>query len=58
MTKTCNLTLSRWHNVAERLSRGYPQDAKSCNTTAGCRSSYDVRNGMFRLMPWERNTGA
>jgi len=25
MTKKCNLTLSRWHKVAERLSREYTE---------------------------------
>ncbi len=34
---------------------GYPQDGKYCNTAAGYRSTYDARQGMFRLLPWERS---
>lgn len=33
---------------------GYPKDGKYCNATAGYRASYDAREGMFRLLPWER----
>ena len=34
---------------------GYPQDGKYCNSAAGYRSTYDARQGMFRLLPWERS---
>jgi hypothetical protein len=35
---------------------GYMQDLKYCSAAAGYRSGYDAREGMFRLLPWERDT--
>ena len=55
MTKKCNLTLSRWHKVAERLSREYPKDDKYCDAAAGYRSAYDASSGIFQYLPWVRD---
>jgi hypothetical protein len=34
---------------------GYLQDQKYCDAASGYRRKYDVRNGLFRLLPWDRD---
>ena len=42
-------------NIINVSMHGYPRDGKYCNAAAGYRSAYDAEEGIFRLLPWERN---
>lgn len=43
------------HVIAVTM-HGYPRDPKYCNAASGYRRAYDPREGMFVLLPWDRET--
>lgn len=37
-------------------THGYPKDDKYCDAAAGYRSGYDAQRGIFRRLPWEKDS--